>query len=661
MTTVLGISCYYHDSGAALVRDGKLVAAAEEERFNRIKHDNAFPILSIEYCLREAGMTIDQVDHIAFYEKPLVKFNRILETILAEWPWTLKAWLKAIPLWMVHRLRMGSDIREKLGALREKMNTSSEPLLNQGALKVGGAVRMADPTSSTDRAVANDDRTAHRAVAHTHSDCTAHKTVMQGEWDPEILYCQHHLSHAASAFLVSPFEEAAILTADGVGEWTTTAWGVGRGNQIEMMKEFRFPHSVGLLFSAITAYLGFQVNDAEWKVMGLAPYGEPKYVDKFREIVDIKEDGSIRLNLKYFAHTYSTERTFNKRWETLFGQPQRPSETELGDFHRDVAHSGQKIVEEIMLKIAKHMHRETKLDNICIAGGVGLNSVANWRIFEDSGFKNIFIQPAAGDSGGALGTAFYIYNTVLNRPRVFTMDHACWGPSFTDQEMLDTLREVGAKFEHIEDENELLERTAKMIADGKVVGWFQGRLEFGPRALGSRSLLADARTEKMKDIINAKVKFREAFRPFAPVVLREHAHEYFEMPKDMDMPFMLLVPKVKADKRAAIPAVTHQDGTGRVQTVTDEVNGRYYRVLKAYYRLTGVPVLVNTSFNVRGEPIVCTPRDAYNTFVNTGIDVLVMGNYVVTDKPDAVDYAKGMKRSVELEKRSKTAESVTIR
>lgn len=632
MTTVLGISCYYHDSGAALVRDGQLIAAAEEERFNRIKHDNGFPIRSVEYCLREADLSIEEVDHIGFYEKPLVKFNRILETILAEWPWTLKAWLKAMPLWLVHRLRMGNDIREKLATLR-------------------GAQAAPHADSSH----------FHPDPNRIHGAGRSNLSATATEWDPEILYCQHHLSHAASAFLVSPFEEAAILTADGVGEWTTTAWGVGRANQIEMLKEFRFPHSVGLLFSAITAYLGFQVNDAEWKVMGLAPYGEPKYLDKFREIVDIKEDGSIRLNLKYFSHTYSTERTFNKNWEKLFGQPQRPSETELGDFHRDVAHSGQKMVEEIMLKIAKHMHRETKLDNICIAGGVGLNSVANWRIFEESGFKNIFIQPAAGDSGGALGTAFYIYNSVLKRPREFVMDHACWGPSFSDEEIANTLRELGARFTCFEDEKELLERTAKMIADGKVVGWFQGRMEFGPRALGSRSLLADARTEKMKDIINAKVKFREAFRPFAPVVLREHAHEYFEMPKGMDMPFMLLVPRVKPEKKAVIPAVTHQDGTGRVQTVTEEVNGRYYRVLKAYYRLTGVPVLVNTSFNVRGEPIVCTPRDAYNTFVNTGIDALVMGNYVVTHKPDAVDYAKGMKRSVELEARSRTAESVTIR
>ncbi|MCH8148879.1 MAG: carbamoyltransferase [Planctomycetes bacterium] len=583
---VLGISCYYHDSGAALVKDGQLIAAAEEERFNRKKHDSGFPALAIEYCLREAGVTIDDVDHIGFYEKPLVKFNRILETILAGWPGTLKPWLKAMPLWLGHRLHIGREIQKHL-------NT-----------------------------------------------------------DKDILYCQHHLSHAASAFLVSPFDEAAIITADGVGEWTTSSWGMGRGNTIEMQKELRFPHSVGLLFSAITAYLGFRINDAEWKVMGLAPYGKPSYVDKFREIVDIKDDGSIRLDLQYFAHHHSTTRTISGRWSKLFGEPQRNPETELTDFHRDIAHSGQKIVEEIMLKTATHVHRVTGSDNVCIAGGVGLNCVANWRIFQESGFKNIFIQPAAGDSGGALGTAFYIYNTVLGNPRTFRMDHALWGPSFSNEEIKSTLEGVGAAYEVVNDEQDLLQRTAQMIADGKVVGWFQGRLEFGPRALGSRSLLADARSNKMKDVINAKVKFREAFRPFAPAIIKERAHEYFEMPEGMEAPYMLLVPMVRPEKREVIPATTHEDGTGRVQTVTEEQNGRYYRLIKRFGELTGVPVVINTSFNVRGEPIVCTPRDAYNTFVKTGIDVLVIGDYVVTQKAGDVDYDAGMRRSVALESES---------
>ena len=583
---VLGISCYYHDSGAALVRDGKLIAAGEEERFNRKKHDSDFPKLAVEYCLKEAGITIDQVDHIGFYEKPLVKFNRILESILATWPRSYKAWLKAVPLWLTHRLNISADIQKQLGC------------------------------------------------------------------DKDILYCQHHLSHAASAFLVSPFEEAAIITADGVGEWTTTAWGIGRGTQMDMMKELRFPHSVGLLFSAITAYLGFRVNDAEWKVMGLAPYGKPTYVDKFHEIVDIRDDGSIRLNLDYFAHPYSTTATINERWAELFGQPQNKSEAELTDFHRDIAHSGQKVVEEIMVKMATHVHRVTGMKNVCLAGGVGLNCVANWRILKESGFKDIFIQPAAGDSGGALGTAFYIYNTVLGNPRTFRMDHACWGPQFSDTEIKDTLRQVEATYEAVPDEKELIDKTARMIADGKVVAWFQGRMEFGPRALGSRSLLADARNEKMKDVINAKVKFREAFRPFAPAVLKERAHEYFDMPPGMEAPYMLLVPKVLPDKHAVIPAVTHQDGTGRVQTVTEEQNGRYYRLIKRFGEITGVPVVINTSFNVRGEPIVCTPRDAYNTFVNTGIDVLVMGNYILTEKPRPVDFEAGMRRSVRLESSS---------
>lgn len=592
---VLGLSCYYHDSGAALVRDGMLIAAGEEERFNRQKHFSGFPERAVEYCLREAGVSIRDVDHIVFYEKPLVKFNRILETILADWPRTYLPWLKAMPLWLGHRLRIGKEIQQKLGT------------------------------------------------------------------DKEILYCQHHLSHAASAFLVSPFDEAAIITADGVGEWTTTAWGVGRGSTIEMRQELRFPHSVGLLFSAITAYLGFQVNDAEWKVMGLAPYGEPKYVDLFREIVDVKDDGSIRLNLKYFSHQYSTTRTFSAKWEKLFGKPQRPVEAELTDFHRDIAHSGQKIVEEIMVRMARHVHRETKMDAVCLAGGVGLNCVANWRILQESGFKRIFIQPAAGDSGGALGAAFHVANSVLGEPRRFVMDHALWGPGFTNDEIKRTLDGVEAVYHRCEQEEEVLERTARMIADGLVVGWFQGRLEFGPRALGARSLLADARNPKMKDIINAKVKFREAFRPFAPAVLKEYAHEYFDMPAGMDAPFMLLVPSVRSEKRSLLPAVTHQDGTGRVQTVTEETNGRYYRLIREFHAMTGVPVVINTSFNVRGEPIVCTPHDAYHTFVNTGIDALVIGDFVVTQKPDRVDFEAGMRRSVVLERGLGTGESVMIR
>lgn len=580
---VLGISCYYHDSGAALVKDGQLFAAAEEERFNRKKHYSDFPKHAIQYCLDEAGITIDEVDYIGFYEKPLVKFSRILETTLSCWPKTYWTWVRSMPVWLMTKLRIGRTIQSELGT------------------------------------------------------------------DKDIYYCQHHLAHAASAFLVSPFEEAAIITADGVGEWTTTGWGVGQGSEITIEKEIRFPHSVGLLFSAITAYLGFRVNDAEWKVMGLAPYGRPKYVDRFHEVVDIREDGSFRLNLKYFSHTHSTQKMFNRRWEELFGRPQRPREAELDEFHEDIAHSGQKVVEEIMVKMATHARKETGMESVCIAGGVGLNCVANWRILQESGFKNVFIQPAAGDSGGALGTAFYLYNTVLKNPRAFVMKHAYWGPSFSDEQVEAVLRRNNISYEYHDREEDLLEATAELIEQGKVVGWFQGRLEFGPRALGSRSLVADARNPKMKDIINAKVKFREPFRPFAPSVLKEHAHEYFEMPAGMDAPFMLLVPKVRPQMHSVLPAITHKDGTGRVQTVTEEENGRYYRLIKTFGRRTGIPVVINTSYNVRGEPIVCTPQDALNTFVNTGIDVVVMGNYLVSEKPSEVDYGAGMKRSIALE------------
>ncbi len=588
---VLGISCFYHDAGAALVKDGQLVAAAEEERFNRKKHYSDFPELAIRYCLKEAGITIHDVDYIGFYEKPFIKFNRILETCLADWPFTYMSWIKAMPIWLKDKLRIGHLIQERLGT------------------------------------------------------------------DKDIIYCEHHLSHAASAFLVSPFEEAAIITADGVGEWTSTAWGTGRGTEMEIVKEIRFPHSVGLLFSAITAYLGFKVNDAEWKVMGLAPYGRPTYVDQFRQVVDIRDDGSFRLNMKYFAHTRSTSSMLTGEWERLFGQPRRPRETELNSFHEDIAHSGQKIVEEIMIKMAHHVQQVTGMKNLCIAGGVGLNCVANWKILQQTAFENIYIQPAAGDSGGAVGTAFHIYNTLLKKPREFVMNHAYLGPSFTHDEIKKVLDTFEATYDQYDDEAEFIDRVAEMIASGMVIGWFQGRMEFGPRALGSRSILADPRSEKMKDIINSKVKFREAFRPFAPAVLKEVAHEWFEMPAGMDAPFMLLVPTVRADKRAQIPAVTHQDGTGRVQTVTEELSGAYYRLIKRFGEKTGVPVLINTSFNVRGEPIVCTPRDAYNTFVNTGIDALVIGRFILTEKPSEVDFEAGMQRSIALEAGSVVASS----
>ena len=579
---VLGLSCFYHDAGVALVKDGILIAAAEEERFTRKKHDSDFPINAVQYCLRAAGITIDQVDYIGFYEKPFVKFMRILETCLSAWPLSYMSWMKSMPIWLTTKLRIGRIIQERLGT------------------------------------------------------------------EKDIIFCEHHLSHAASAFLVSPYKDAVLLSMDGVGEWTTTAYGLGRGTRMDIEGEIRFPHSIGLLFSAITAYLGFKVNDAEWKVMGLAPYGKPKYVDQFRKVVDMKPDGSFRLKMEYFAHHYSTKSMFNRRWENLFGRPRRRPETELDEFHYDVAHSGQKIVEELVLNLARALYEKYKLPNLCIAGGVGLNCVANWKIYKETGFKNIYVQPAAGDSGGAIGTAFHIYNTLLGRERVFEMKHAYWGPEYTNDEIRAVLDAGGAAYSEVSDD-ELLTETARRLEAGQVIGWFQGRMEFGPRALGARSILADARNPKAKDIINAKVKFREWFRPFAPAVIKERAHEYFDMPAGMDLPFMLMVPQVRPQYHSVLPAITHEDGTGRVQTLTPELNGRFYDLVKRFGELTGVPVVVNTSFNVRGEPIVQSPQDAHRTFLNTGIDALVIGNFIVTQKSDKVDFEQGMKRSIALE------------
>ncbi|MFA5194097.1 MAG: carbamoyltransferase [Verrucomicrobiia bacterium] len=579
---ILGLSFFYHDAAAALVRDGELVAAIEQERFSRRKHDSEFPELAIEYCLKQAGITLEQVDHIVFYEKPFVKFDRILLCALGTWPHSYKGFLKAIPIWMKDKIRIRRYIQKKL------------------------------------------------------------------ETEKDILFCGHHMSHAASAFLVSPFENAAIITADGVGEWDTTCIGYGEGNQVVLEKKIEFPHSVGLFYSALTAYLGFKINDAEWKVMGLAPYGKPKYVDQFMQLVDIKADGSFRLNMEYYAHHWS-ENTMLKGWERLFGEPPRTPETELTAYHYDIAHSGQAVVEKIMINMARAVHERYKFDALCIGGGVGLNSVANWKILkEGSGFKNIFIQPAAGDDGGALGAAFWVWNSVLGQPRKFTMRHAYWGPEYGDAEIQAVLDRVCAKYEKLSRE-QVIEWTAKALAEDKVIGWFQGRQEFGPRALGSRSILANPGNPKMKDIINAKVKFREWFRPFAPSVLKEKAHLYFDIPEGFDSPYMLLVPQVRPEWRSKLSAVTHEDGTGRVQTVQQDIAPLYYDLIKHWGEVSGVPVVLNTSFNVRGEPIVTTPENAYSTFVKTGIDVLVMGSYMLQHKDQAVDFEKGMRESVNLE------------
>ncbi|MBL8149191.1 MAG: carbamoyltransferase [Blastocatellia bacterium] len=569
---ILGISCFYHDSAAALLSDGNLVAAAEEERFTRQKHTSSFPTNAVKYCLKEAGITLDQVEHICFYEKPFVKFERIVTTAIAEFPRSYKAFLKAIPLWLKERLWTKSIIQRELGT------------------------------------------------------------------EKEILFNEHHLSHAASAFLCSPFDRAAILTVDGVGEWCSTAFGKGEENKIELEGEIRFPHSLGLFYSAVTAYLGFHVNDAEWKVMGLAAYGKPKYVKQFEELLHVRDDGSFRLNLKYFAFHYSNKIPFNHHFEKLFGRPQRKSNEPLEDFHNDIAASAQKVLERAMVSMASHLKRLYGYENICLSGGVALNSVANWKIATEAGFKNIFIQPAAGDAGGAIGAAFSVYNIMLNQPRKFVMNHAYWGPSFSDQEIADFLQIH--KIEHkIYNRHELVVETARLIAENNVVGWFQGRMEFGPRALGARSILANPTNPEMKKIINSKIKFREWFRPFAPSVPLEEASKYFDI-GDRESPFMLLVPDVLAEKQSLLPAVTHQDGTGRVQTVREEINPLYYELLREFEKISGVPVLVNTSFNVRGEPIVCTPADAFNCFVRTDMDALVLGNAVITTKTSGVIYSE---------------------
>jgi carbamoyltransferase len=562
---ILGISCYYHDAAACLVRDGIVVAAAEEERFNRDKHYSGFPRNAIRYCLNEARINADQVDYVVFYEKPFIKFNRILETYISQWPRSFGSFRRAIPLWLKSRLKMCKQISKELDIDEDK-----------------------------------------------------------------IFFGDHHLSHAASAFLVSPFEEAAIFTVDGVGEWTTTTIGYGKGSHIRIDKEIKFPHSIGLLYSAITSYLGFRVNDAEWKVMGLAPYGEPKYVDKFLDLVDIKEDGSFRLNMKYFSYHYSPEESINRRFENHFGRPKRQKDQEIDPFYTDIAASGQKVVEDLIVKIASNMHKTYHTDYLTIAGGVGLNSVANWRIMQKTGFKDIFIQPAAGDSGGALGAAVGFYTLTLGRPRKYRMEHALLGPGYTDEEIQAVLDSFKAKYKKISSEEKLVEETAKMLAKDKVVGWFQGRMEFGPRALGNRSILANPKNPGMKAILNSKVKFREKFRPFAPSVTQEDASTYFDI--FIDAPYMLLIPDVYPEKRNLLPAITHVDGTARLQMVDKKTNPRYHKLLNAFKKAAGVPVLLNTSFNVRGEPIVMSPTDAYSCYMRTGIDALVMGDFLLTEK-----------------------------
>jgi carbamoyltransferase len=585
---ILGISAFYHDSAACLVRDGEIVAAAQEERFTRKKGDASFPARAIEYCLRSAGLRPADLDFVGFYDKPLLKFERILETYVHVAPRGFASFLKAGPLWIKEKLYLDRQLREGLG----------------------------------------------------------------GQYEGPILYAEHHESHAASAFFPSPFEEAAILTVDGVGEWATASVGVGRGNDIELLAELHWPDSLGLLYSAFTYYTGFKVNSGEYKVMGLAPYGEPKYVDLIlRELVELREDGSFTLNQKYFGYLGGLTMT-SRAFDELFGGPPRVHESKLTQKEMDLARSVQVVCEEVMLRMARTAHQKTGLRNLCLAGGVALNCVANSRIVREGPFERLWIQPAAGDAGGALGVAQLIWHRHCERARAVTpgrdgMRGTYLGPEFSCEEIERFLDDVGAGYERLE-RQALLERVARLLANEQVIGWFNGRMEFGPRALGSRSILGDPRSPRMQARMNLKIKFREGFRPFAPSVLRERASEYFEL--DCESPYMLLVAPVKRERqvpmttaqrglwgiellnvpRSDIPAVTHVDYSARVQTVAREDNPDYYDLIAEFERLTGCPVLVNTSFNVRGEPIVCTPEDAYRCFMRTHIDVLVLGPFLLS-------------------------------
>ena len=583
---ILGISAYYHDSAAALVRDGEIIAAASEERFTRRKGDPGFPAHAVAYCLKEAGISADQLDAVGFYDKPIRKFGRIVESYVGVAPRGFKQFLMAGPMWIKDKLWMDRNLRAKLGG-----------------------------------------------------------------YDGDLCYAEHHESHAASAFFPSPFAEAAILTMDGVGEWATASYGVGRGADMQLLEEMRWPDSLGLLYSAFTYYTGFKVNSGEYKVMGLAPYGEPKYVQLiYDNLMDLRDDGSFRLNQKYFGYLTGVTMT-NDRFAELFGGPRRESESLLTQKEMDLARSVQEVVEEVMMRMARTVHEATGLGNLCLAGGVALNCVGNGRLLREGPFKRLWIQPAAGDAGGALGVAQLIWHRQFEGPRTpdgrkDRMRGSYLGPEFTEDEIKAFLDEVGAAYHRL-DSDALTETTAALLADEKIVGWFNGRMEFGPRALGARAILGDPRNPGMQAQMNLKIKFRESFRPFAPSVLRERVADYFEM--DTDSPYMLLVAPVKEERRVPmsdeqkrlwgidqlnvvrsdIPAVTHVDYSARVQTVSPDVNPDYYDLIRAFEKLTDCPILVNTSFNVRGEPLVCTPRDAHVCFMRTHLDALVLGPFLL--------------------------------
>ncbi len=588
---ILGLSAYYHDSAACIVRDGDILAAAQEERFTRKKHDAAFPNRSVEYCLREAGITAEQLDHVAFYDKPLIKFERLLETYLAYAPSGFGSFIKSMPLWLKEKLWMGDMVQAELGIERP------------------------------------------------------------------ILYPEHHQSHAASAFFPSPFESAAVITFDGVGEWATASWGVGTGNRIDLQHEMRFPHSIGLLYSAITYYLGFKVNSGEYKVMGLAPYGEPRFTELMLDnLMDLKEDGSFRLNMKYFNYPQGLTMT-SRHFDELFGAPPREPESLLTQREMDIARSLQDVTELLMVRTARHVRRETGERNLCLAGGVALNCVGNGKILEEGIFDNIWIQPASGDAGGALGAALFTWYQVLGNKRVADGERdmqrgSYLGPAFASTDIAAWLESRALPYTRYPGD-EVSDAAAELIADGKVVGWFSGRMEFGPRALGARSIIGDARDEKMQSVMNLKIKFRESFRPFAPSCLLEDAEEVFGL--KVPSPYMLLVAPVKEEyrkgttqeeeglfgidklnvPRSVLPAITHVDYSARIQTVDPRDHARYHRLISEFKKRSGYGVIINTSFNVRGEPIVCTPEEAYLCFMRTGIDALVLEDLILlkTEQP----------------------------
>ena len=611
MTTILGISAFYHDSAAALIKDGEIIAAAQEERFSRKKHDPRYPFNSVKYILEENNLKLSEIDHIVFFEKPFLKFERLLETYLAFAPKGFKSFSLSMPIWLREKLFQKKFLFDQLKQHDENFNDIGK-----------------------------------------------------------IKFSEHHYSHAASAFFPSPFKEAIILTLDGVGEWATTTVAVGKGSSLKMLKEIHFPHSLGLLYSAFTYYTGFKVNSGEYKVMGLAPYGKPKYKDLIiKKLMDLKEDGSFRLNMQYFNYATGLTMT-NKKFSDLFGHPVRnPKKDLLTDFHMDIASSIQAVTEEIILRIAKNLADEYKLKNLCLAGGVALNCVANGKILKEKIFENIWIQPAAGDAGGSLGAALAYWYSELDKPRKEFKDQmrgSYLGPSFNKSVIEKELNKLKAVFQK-KDPKDIINVTAKELSKNKIIGWFQGRMEFGPRALGGRSILADPRSEKMQKELNLKIKFRESFRPFAPSVLREDVSEWFDI--DCDSPYMLLVSSINKDKkikmktndqnlfgidklnikRSSIPAITHVDYSARIQTVHKETNPRYHDLLVEFKKETNCPVLVNTSFNVRGEPIVCTVEDAFNCFMGTNLDILVIEDFILHKKDQDKNLITDYKKKFELD------------